>query len=135
MTVNPLNVALSGLRAAQSQISVTSNNIANVSTDGYTRKTLQQYTTVIGAEAAGVRTGMILRKIDQILLRDYRSQVSSASGLEVRQGYMDQIQDLHGSPDAQISISANMGKLKDSFAQLSNTPENSFALRNVYDKA
>ncbi|HEY8964690.1 MAG TPA: flagellar hook-associated protein FlgK [Alphaproteobacteria bacterium] len=135
MTVNPLNVALSGLRAAQSQISVTSNNIANVSTDGYTRKTLQQYTTVVGNEAAGVRTGQVQRRIDEILLRDYRNQISSTSGLAVTQDYLDQVQDLHGSPDAQISISANIGKLRDAFSQLSNTPENTFALRNVYDKA
>lgn len=135
MTVNPLSIALSGLRAAQAQISVTSNNIANVSTDGYTRKTLAQYTSVIGAEASGVRIGQVQRRIDQILLRDYRSQISGTSALAVRQGYLDQIQDLHGAPDAQISISASIGKLRDSFSQLTNTPENAFALRNVYDRA
>jgi len=135
MAVNPLNIALSGLRVAQAQISVTSNNIANVSTDGYTRKTLQQYTTVLDGVGSGVQLGQVERRIDEILLRDYRSQVSKTTALSTRQSYLDQIQDLHGAPDAEVSISANINKLFDAFSQLSNTPENSFALRNVYDKA
>lgn len=135
MTVNPLNVALSGLRVAQAQIGIASNNIANVSTEGYTRKTLQQTTTVIGGEGAGVATGTIQRRINEILLRDYRSQLSLTAGLTTRANYMTQIQELHGPPDAQQSISAEVGKLKDAFAQLANQPESVFLLNSVYTQS
>jgi len=87
------------------------------------------------AEPAGVLSGQITRQIDQILLKDYRTQLSKTSGLSVRQGYLDQIQNLHGAPDAETSLSANLGKLQEAFAQLANTPEDAFSLRNVYTKA
>ncbi|MCB1538703.1 MAG: flagellar hook-associated protein FlgK [Rhodospirillales bacterium] len=133
--VNPLSIALSGLRVAQAQISVTSNNIANVSTDGYTRKNVEQYTRIIGEEGAGADVGIVQRRINDILLRDYRSQISLTSALDTKSTYLNQVQDLHGPPDAEQTITAQIGKLKDAFAQLANTPENSYLLDNVYAEA
>ena len=110
-TVNPLSIALTGLRVAQAQIGVASNNIANVSTDGYSRKTLQQYTSVVGlGEGAGAATGLIQRRVNDILVTDYRKQISLSSGLSTRQTYLQQIQELHGPPDANTSLSAELGK-------------------------
>ncbi|NBX66751.1 MAG: flagellar hook-associated protein FlgK [Proteobacteria bacterium] len=134
-SVNPLNIALTGLKVAQSQIAVTSNNVANVSTEGYTRKTVQQYSTVLGDDPTGVETGVIRRTIDEILLRDYRTQISSTSALETRAKYLDQIQDFHGPPDSEQSITAFMDQLKAAFAQLSNQPESPYLLTAVYSKA
>jgi len=134
-TVNPLSIALSGLKVAQSQLSVTSNNIANVATDGYSRKTLSQVSQVIGGEGAGATVGQVQRRINDILLKDYRTQISLTTGLQTRANYMNQIQEIHGPPDAEQAISNELGRLKDSFAQLTNAPENPFALQNVYTKA
>lgn len=134
-SINPLSIALTGLRVAQQQMNVTSNNIANVSTDGYTRKLLNQVSQVIGEQGAGATVGNIQRRINDILLRDYRTQLSLTTGLETRAVYMNQIQELHGPPDAEQAISNEMGRLKDAFAQLANAPENAFALNNVYTKA
>ncbi|MDF0532963.1 flagellar hook-associated protein FlgK [Shewanella sp. A32] len=44
MSVDLLNIARSGVLAAQSQIGVTSNNISNVNTDGYSRQVATQAT-------------------------------------------------------------------------------------------
>lgn len=134
-TVNPLGVALSGLTAAQSQLAVTSNNVANVSTEGYTRKTVQQYSTVVEGQGAGVRMGTVMRRIDEILLRDYRTQISTTAELEVRSRYLGQIQDFLGPPDSEQSITAYIGQLKDSFAELANQPESTYLLNTVYSKA
>ena len=46
--------ATSGLQAAQSGLRVTSDNIANVNTAGYVRKTLQQTSRVSNGVGAGV---------------------------------------------------------------------------------
>ena len=134
-SVNPLNVALTGLKAAQAQIAVTSNNVANVSTEGYTRKTLEQSSTVIGTDGTGVTIGNVKRKVDEILLRDYRTQVSRSSGLSTRTSYLNQIQDFHGPPDSEQSITSYVAKLRDSFSQLSNSPESPYLLNAVYSKA
>jgi flagellar hook-associated protein 1 FlgK len=42
MGLSALDAALSGLRVSQQQINVISNNVANASTPGYTRKILPQ---------------------------------------------------------------------------------------------
>lgn len=49
MSFTALNAALSGLRVAQQQLSVISNNVSNASTPGYTRKILPQTTQVINS--------------------------------------------------------------------------------------
>lgn len=133
--VNPMNIALSGLRVAQAQISVTSNNVANVSTEGYTRKVLEQYSTVIDTEGTGVSFGLVQRRVDTILLKDYRTQTALTSGLETSANYLNQIQDFHGPPDSEQSLSAFISQLKDSFSQLSNQPENAYLLNATYTKA
>ena len=54
MGIGGLDAALSGLRIAQQQISVISNNVANVGTPGYTRKILPQSTQAIQGYGIGV---------------------------------------------------------------------------------
>ena len=51
MAIGALDAALSGLRVSQQQLSVISTNVANVNTDGYTRKILPQSTQAIGGTA------------------------------------------------------------------------------------
>ncbi len=133
--VNPLMTALSGLKVAQTQIAVASNNIANASTEGYTRKTVQQYSLVIGNEGVGVDTGTVQRHIDAILLRDYRTQISSSSNYGTTQKYLNQVQNFHGSPDSETALSSYIGRLQNAFSELSNEPENQYALNNVYSSA
>ena len=83
-TVSPLSIALTGLKVAQAQLAVTSNNIANVSTDGYSRKILHQTTAVIAGEGAGAQVGNIARRINDNLVKDYRTQLSPTTGLQGR---------------------------------------------------
>lgn len=135
VTVSPLSIALTGLKVAQAQLAVTSNNIANVSTDGYSRKLLHQTTQVIGEEGAGATVGNIQRRINDILVKDYRTQLSLSTGLQTRAEYLNKIQELHGPPDAEQAISNDIGRLKDAFSQLANAPENPFALNSVYSKS
>ncbi|HAC56960.1 MAG TPA: hypothetical protein DCF73_01250, partial [Rhodobiaceae bacterium] len=50
-----LGAAMSGLNVSQSGIDITSRNIANVGTPGYTRKVAQQTNLLAGGEGIGVR--------------------------------------------------------------------------------
>lgn len=135
MSINPLNVAISGLRVAQAQIGVASHNIANATTDGYSRKVLNQYSTVIAGEGNGVRAGVVMRRIDEILVRDYRSQVSSTSNLEIKQRYMNSMQEMFGPPDGEYSISSTIGKIQNAFSQLANQPEDAYLLTNAFNRS
>ncbi len=134
-TVSPLSVALSGLRTAQAQIGVTSNNIANASTDGYTKKTLNQYTVVIGGQGGGVDVGLVERHVNDLLLKDLRRQISLTAGLETTKSYLSQVQSLHGTPESDTSITSSLSNLKTVFSQLANQPESDYLIETVYDAA
>lgn len=135
MSLSGLDSALSGLRVAQQQLSVISTNVANVGTDGYTRKILPQSTVAILGKAVGVRGDPIIRNVDLNLERDYWTQISSTTFYDTKIEYLDKIQQFHGSPEKELSISAQIAKLRDAFASLADSPEDTFLQRTAIQQA
>ena len=125
MGLSSLNTALSGLRAAQEQMNTLSTNISNADTAGYTRKVLPQQSITVDGVSIGVATGIISRQVDLNLSKDLWAQKSSLAELDVRQTYLGRIEAFHGAPEDESSIAARVSKLKDSFSELSNSPESS----------
>ncbi|MFK7838992.1 MAG: flagellar hook-associated protein FlgK [Bdellovibrionales bacterium] len=123
MSLTALNTALSGLRASQNQINVISNNVANASTPGYSRKLAPQSTATVDGVGIGVRSENILRQVDLNLERDLWTQISAVGELDIKRSYLQRIEQFHGPPDAEISISAELARLEDTFSNLSQTPE------------
>ncbi len=135
MGLASLDAALSGLRISQQQISVISNNVANVGTEGFTRKILPQTTQVISGVTVGVRPETIIRNVDLNLERDLWTQVSRSSFYNIQTEYLNRIQAFHGPPDSELSIAAEVGRLKDSFAALANNPADVFLQAGAVDEA
>jgi len=135
MGVGGLDTALSGLRVAQQQLNVIASNVSNVNTEGYTRKILPQQTVVVGGDSAGARAGVIMRRVDLNLERDFWTQVSTVNGLEIKQKYLERIQEFHGPPDLEVSVAAEIAQLRDAFASLADSPEDNFLQRAVVDQA
>jgi len=124
------------LKAAQAAVNTISNNIANSATEGYTRKILPQQTLVgQSGEGLGVTIGEITRKVDSALIRDIFNQTSVAEGVAVKEGYLARIQQFHGPSEAEISISAEIAHLNDSFVALTAAPDDPIALNSVLGKA
>lgn len=126
MGLSSLDAALSGLRTSQQQISVISNNVANVSTPGYSRKILPQSAQSLEGVTVGVRSGIVTRNVDLNLERDLWTQISAVGKLDVKQGYLNRVEQFHGAPDAELSFAAEISRLRDSFSSLAATPEDSF---------
>lgn len=135
MGIASLDAALAGLRVSQQQISVISNNVANVSTPGYTRKVLPQSSVSVEGRTVGVRTENIIRNVDLNLERDLWTQVSAVGELGVQQSYLNRVQQFHGPPDAELSIAAEISRLRDSFSALSDIPDDAFLRASVVDDA
>lgn len=137
MSFQALNAALSGLRVAQQQLSTISNNVANVGTDGYTRKILPQTSQVINStgQIIGVQAETVVRRVDLNLERDLWTQISAVSALDVQAAYLQNIEAFHGPPDSELSIAAQIAALKDSFAALSDAPDDGFLLQATLDQA
>ena len=92
-------VGLSGLRAAQTQLSVTGQNITNVNTPGYSRQTAIQTTnpanlTGAGFMGNGTKVVDIQRIYNQFLTNQVRSTTSAAAANEA---YRTQIEELNST--------------------------------------
>lgn len=136
MSFTSLDLALTGLKAAQRQLDVTSQNISNASTPGYTRKILPQQSVVAGnGQLLGVSTMNIMRSVDMSLVKELVNAGSKVENLSVRSSYLSQIQAFHGSSDAGRSISASLGNLHEAFSNLASTPNESGRLNAVVNSA
>jgi len=137
MSFTALNAALSGLRVAQQQLSTISNNVANATTPGYTRKILPQSSQVIEntGQTIGVLSGTLTRNVDLNLEKELWTQVSSVSASDVKATYLANIEKFHGTTDQEHSISAEIAALKDKFSALTDSPSDGFSLQATVDQA
>ena len=137
MVTQALNSAISGLRVAQQQLNVISNNVANATNEGYTRKILPQSSRVLTGEgqSIGVQADLVIRQVDLNLARDLWTQISSVSALDVKSAYINRVITFHGPPDSELSIAAALSDLKDNIAGLADNPNDSFIQRTVLEQA
>ncbi|WP_448191937.1 flagellar hook-associated protein FlgK [Azospirillum sp. sgz301742] len=127
--------ALSGLRVVQRSIDTVSQNITNAQTPGYTRKTLSQTATVIGGTGAGVQAGTLERVVDASLQADLRRRQGALSGQEVKETYLQRVEELQGRPEDESSLSSTFGKFQDAFEKLSTMPESTAYQQDVVASA
>ena len=135
MGLSSLGAALSGLRVSQQQINIIANNVANVGTEGYTRKILPQTSQIVDGRSIGVLGGTVVRNVDLRLERDLWTQVSAVSFFDVKSTYLNRVDQFHGAPAANISVAGEVSKLQDAFAALANSPDDQFLLTDVVDQA
>ncbi len=137
MTYQALTTAISGLRAAQAQLSVISNNVTNATTPGYNRQILPQSTQVLreSGQTVGVLTEKAVRVVDMNLQRDLWTQVSASSMQSVQLDYLQQVQNFNGPPDKEFSVAAKIAELRDSFSALSDIPDDPQALEATVNQA
>ena len=116
-----LGAATSGLFAAQTQLKVVSDNIANVNTPGYAREVVQQ-TPVSGSElAGGVQVGEITRTVDQFLQQANLTAQAQSGSAGAMSSMLDQAQALFGDPSASTSY---FSQLEQTFADLTSAVQN-----------
>lgn len=137
MSFQALNSALSGLRIAQAQLTTISNNVSNATTPGYSRKILPQSTQVINStgQIIGVQGETLIRRVDLNLEKELWTQVSGVAELDVKATYLSQIEKFHGATDKELSIAAQIAKLKDNFAALSDSPSDGSLLQTTLNQA
>ena len=115
--------ARSGILGAQSAINIVSRNIANASTEGYTRKIHNQSNLVTGGIGQGVQIDEVTRQVTEGLQREVRQQTAIVEELEVIDDFLGRLEQQFGRPDDQSSISAKLTDLKQTFQALATTPE------------
>ncbi|WP_010239580.1 flagellar hook-associated protein FlgK [Clostridium arbusti] len=133
-----LNIGVSGLSAQQKAIDVTSHNIANANTEGYTRQRAiiesnrpYDMPSVNNAISAGqVGTGATVSAIqrvrDDFLDYQIRNETSTKGTNETRDSYLTQVESIfNGLSDT--GLSSLMGEFFDSWQELAKQPQGSDA--------
>jgi len=115
-----LNTATSGLMAAQTGLRVVSDNIANVNTAGYVRKTISQSNLVSNGMGVGVNIDAIKRATDKFLQAASLNGASDAGRTAALAGALDSAQALFGDPSAETNF---FSRLDDVFAAFSSAAD------------
>jgi flagellar hook-associated protein 1 FlgK len=118
-----LNTAISGLNTAQARIAITSSNISNVNTEGYSKKIAGQETLSLDGIGAGSQVADIYRNVNEGLVREMRGELGKAGREEARYEFFMRIQTLFGTTQSDAAISQRINDLADAFEQLGVTPD------------
>ncbi|MDP4088226.1 MAG: flagellar hook-associated protein FlgK [Bacillota bacterium] len=132
------NIATRGMSVQQKAIDVTSHNIANANTEGYSRQRATIETTrpfgmptlnnaaEPGQLGTGAQVSAIQRVRDTFLDYQVRVETSTQGKYDARQTYLGNIESIFNEP-SDTGISTLIGKFFDSWQQLSKDPQSSNA--------
>lgn len=130
-------IAFSGLSATQVQISVTSSNISNADTTGYTQKTANQSSSVTNGVGTGVTVTGISSTVDKLLLKSLISATSELGAADTANAYLTSLQKLYGSTGTSDSSSSGtslantLASLESALSSLASTPSSASLQSNV----
>jgi flagellar hook-associated protein FlgK len=126
-----LQNALTGLQAAQTNLSIISSNISNAQTPGYSRESVPMQPQILGGVGAGVSVGLTQRQVDDSLSRSVRNQDTTASAATTTDNYLQQVQSLFGQVNDGNSLGDVFGKFSSALQTLSTTPDDPIAQQNA----
>jgi flagellar hook-associated protein 1 FlgK len=128
-----LQSAISGMQTSKAALQTISNNIANVNTEDYTRKIVEQKSRTFDGKGYGVEIGAITRRVNQGVIKQMRGEMGTLENISVKQDYLTQLNSFFGTPADDNSISHKIGSLGSQFNNLAISPEisaNHFATVN-----
>jgi flagellar hook-associated protein 1 FlgK len=132
------NVAKRGMSAQQKAIDVTTHNISNANTEGYSRQRATMETTKpfgmptlnnamgVGQLGTGVQISSIVRIRDNFLDYQVRTENGTKGLYEGREKFLTEIESIINEP-SDTGVSTLLGKVFDSWQELSKHPESSNA--------
>jgi flagellar hook-associated protein 1 len=133
-----LSTGISGLRAFQRALDVTSHNIANVSTPGYSRQRVELETRDAerygsGFLGTGVQVSTIARSYDDLLATQMRGATSSASRLDIYASKAQVLNNLFA--DSSTGLSASLQRFNNAVQGVSNEPTSTAARQVLISEA
>lgn len=131
------SIAFSGLSSTSVQISVTSSNISNADTTGYTKKTANQASSVTNGVGTGVTVTGITSTVDKLLLKSLVSADSDLGSADTTNAYLTSLEKLYGSTSSTDSASTgtslanSIASLESALSSLAGTPSSASLQSNV----
>ena len=123
MSINSiLSSAMSALQANTTALRVVSNNVSNINTDGYARRTVDMQTTAAGGDLTGVSAGDIQRVVDQFLQAETLSANASSSQYGAQSDIYTQLNGLLGEPGDGTSLGSQLDNVFSALSAASSAP-------------
>lgn len=130
-----LRTAQSGLLINQQTLNVVANNIANVNTEGYSRKIVRAESQVVNGVGVGVTVSDIVRQVDEGLLKSIRIELGELNAFIVQENYFSRTQDLFGAPGENSSLSHIVEEFVASLESLATAPDKTIQQAEVLRRA
>lgn len=123
MSLNAImSTATSGMMAAQTGLRVTSDNIANVNTTGYVRKTISQSNLLSNGMGVGVNIDAIKRATDRFLQSASLNSASDSARASVVAETLNSAQKLFGDPSAEGNFFSTLDDIFTAFSSAQDDP-------------
>ncbi|GJD73935.1 flagellar hook-associated protein FlgK [Methylobacterium goesingense] len=120
MSFNTVNTASAGLKVTQAAIGVVSQNIANVGTAGYTKRTVTSVAQGVGNSSVSI--GTIGRALDAASLKQLRMETSGAAYTGSLAAVRTQLDQLYGTPGTATALDGVMNDFALSLQTLASDP-------------
>ncbi|CAN5306891.1 flagellar hook-associated protein FlgK [soil metagenome] len=129
-----LNIATSGMMAAQTGLRVVSDNVANINTAGYVRKTVSQSNLVSNGMGVGVNIDAIKRATDKFMAAASLNGASDSGRASVIATAMDNAQKLFGDPSAKTNFFSTLDDVYSAFSMAVDDPSSTLLRSSAITK-
>ncbi len=126
-----LSIALTGLQTSSAQIQLSSANIANAHTAGYTKKTAVVDSIILGNQSAGVNIASYQRASDTGLTNALNSSTSLAGLTNTSYNYLTQVQSILDASSDNPALSSAISNFQTAWTAYSTAPESTAAQQTV----
>ena len=130
-----LRVAQSGLLGNQEALHTISNNVANLNTDGYSRKIVRFEQVNVGGIGAGTQVAEVQRRVDEGLMKTLRIENGETNTFAIQENFFTRMQDLFGSPEDNTSFAHLTEQLSEAFELLAVSPDKTLESSEVVRRA
>lgn len=126
-----ISIALTSLRVNSQMMSVTSNNIANAQTEGFSSKSAVLSNVTYGSDPGGVAVVSYTRATDQAVSNNLQAAITDSSYYSTLNDYMLQVQTNFDSTSDNPALSSAMSAFASAWSTYSSSPESTIEKTNV----
>src|ERR1700692_4725826 len=116
-----LATAMSGLRANQAALSITSSNVANAQTPGYVSQSINQVEVTTGDTGSSVLVTGVNRQLNQFVQSQLRTETSAGAYADQIASVLTQLQTVYGTPGDAGSLEPAYSNFTTALQSLSTT--------------
>jgi len=117
-----LATAMSGLRANQAALAITSGNIANAQTPGYIAETANQSELSAGTGGATVQVNGATRDLDVFIQNQLRTETGGSGFADQMSNILGQLQSVYGTPGGTGTLETAFSSFTSALQGLSTNP-------------